>query len=385
MGLWNKLVRLSRRNVLRVAGMCAARGWIPAARVLIRYLAPPVVFHDSHLALANMAVDDAAQWSKLVNAYFASNNLSEINLTEDANPSYFTLGSPASKSVEQEPKVSVIMSAFNAERYIAASIRSILGQSWQNIELLVVDDCSTDATTQVVEDLARSDERIRLIRSPVNAGTYVCRNLAFDHCAGEFVTTQDSDDWSHPERIRIQAQYLISNPELPANMSCNVRMSEDGHFELTSFGTYTTYRCCASLMIRARVVKSMFGYWDSVRVSADNEYIERMLTVLGPQAVKIISQPLMIQLRRENSLTTNPLTLGANGRLSLARQKYQEAYLTWHKSLHAQNCALPFPVEKREFFAPEEILVPYSSVLRVFGLTKSDKSLSELGGGETGV
>lgn len=90
--------------------------------------------------------------------------------------------------------VSVIMPAYNAERFIVEAIRSARTQSETRIEILVIDDCSSDATAALVERLAGQDARIRLIRRPVNGGPAAARNAGLDAARGEWVALLDADD-----------------------------------------------------------------------------------------------------------------------------------------------------------------------------------------------
>ncbi len=263
------------------------------------------------------------------------------------------------------------MSAYNAQDHIHVAVQSILAQSWKNLELIIVDDASTDNTSDILEIYQQEDPRIRVIINSVNVGTYACRNLALDHCSGDYITCHDSDDWAHPDRIKLQVEYLLSSPSVIGNMSRSVRLHEDGKFEPTSWGTYITDRCCVSFMFRSAVVRQMFGNWDSVRVSADVELVERIYSVLGIKAIHILPQPLVFQLRRKNSLTTMPGTLGLGERSSFARQQYKKAYQDWHKTLHRNNCHLTFPIITRSFEAPLEICVPYSDVNEILKQSNS--------------
>ena len=90
-------------------------------------------------------------------------------------------------------KVSVIMPAYNMERYIYAAIDSVQKQTYSNWELLVIDDGSKDATCDIVERLAAEDTRIRLIRNEKNMGVARTRNRGFELASGEYVALLDSD------------------------------------------------------------------------------------------------------------------------------------------------------------------------------------------------
>lgn len=107
-----------------------------------------------------------------------------------------------------EPLISVIMPAYNADRFIAEAIRSVRAQSHGNWELLVLDDGSADTTCQVVERLSREDPRIRLIRNEKNMGVARTRNRGFDLCKGEYVALLDADDVWHPQKLSRQLALL---------------------------------------------------------------------------------------------------------------------------------------------------------------------------------
>lgn len=105
---------------------------------------------------------------------------------------------------ETQPLVSVIMPAYNCERYIEIAIRSVIAQTYQNWELLVIDDGSTDSTPEIVETLASVDARIKLIRNPVNIGVAKTRNKGFVLSRGHFVALLDSDDVWYPNKLEKQ-------------------------------------------------------------------------------------------------------------------------------------------------------------------------------------
>ncbi len=108
------------------------------------------------------------------------------------------------------PLVSVIMPAYNAERYIAEAITSVLAQTHQNWELLVVNDGSTDATKAIVEGF--DDPRIKLYNK-VNEGIGSARNLALQHVRGVFICGLDSDDVLPPNSIAARLAVFDANPE----------------------------------------------------------------------------------------------------------------------------------------------------------------------------
>lgn len=102
------------------------------------------------------------------------------------------------------PVVSVVMPAYNTEKYIREAVSSIENQTLRDWELLVVDDCSTDHTYEILQKLAQEDARIKIIRNQTNCGAAMSRNIAFSQCSGKYVALLDSDDLWEPEKLEKQ-------------------------------------------------------------------------------------------------------------------------------------------------------------------------------------
>lgn len=105
-------------------------------------------------------------------------------------------------------KVSVIMAAYNSERYIREAVNSVLAQTYADLELLVVDDCSTDGTYDILQECAAKDARLQLLRNKCNQGCAPSRNRALAACSGSFVAFIDSDDVWQPQKLEQQLQFL---------------------------------------------------------------------------------------------------------------------------------------------------------------------------------
>lgn len=109
-----------------------------------------------------------------------------------------------SERKKAQPLVSVVMAAYNVQAYIQDAIASVQAQTVSDWELLVIDDCSTDGTRELVCTLAEADRRIRLVCNETNQGTAATRNRGFELCRGEFVALLDSDDCWRPEKLEKQ-------------------------------------------------------------------------------------------------------------------------------------------------------------------------------------
>ena len=103
--------------------------------------------------------------------------------------------------------VSVVMAAYNAEKTIQQAVLSVLGQTYQNLELLVVDDGSSDNTEAVVKELAVKDNRIKLMHSASNHGVSYARKYALKKARGSWVAILDSDDVWRPDKLEKQIRF----------------------------------------------------------------------------------------------------------------------------------------------------------------------------------
>ncbi|NDV46092.1 glycosyltransferase [Paludibacter sp. 221] len=130
------------------------------------------------------------------------------------------------KAYLSSEKVSVIMPVFNMENTVAEAIESILQQTYNNFELIIVDDCSTDKTVNVVETF--TDKRIRLIRNDERKGNYVRRNQGIDIAKGKYIAVMDADDISLPGRFEKQIRFLRANSDYLAVGSDIVYFSKEG-------------------------------------------------------------------------------------------------------------------------------------------------------------
>ena len=109
------------------------------------------------------------------------------------------------------PLVSIITPSYNSERYIAHTINSILFQSFQDWELLIIDDCSTDRTTEIVNEYCTDDPRINLISLSENSGAAVARNKGIEAATGRFIAFLDSDDAWLPHKLEQQLKFMQAN------------------------------------------------------------------------------------------------------------------------------------------------------------------------------
>jgi teichuronic acid biosynthesis glycosyltransferase TuaG len=125
------------------------------------------------------------------------------------------------------PLVSIITPAYNAERFINESIKSVLNQTYSNWEMIIVDDCSTDHTTEVVASYGQNDSRIQLIELERNSGPAIARNTAMDKARGRFIAFLDSDDLWLPNKLERQLDFMLEK-DIAFSFTEYGRIKEDG-------------------------------------------------------------------------------------------------------------------------------------------------------------
>ncbi|WP_243373871.1 glycosyltransferase [Geotalea sp. SG265] len=133
------------------------------------------------------------------------------------------------------PKVSVIIPAFNCERYIRQAVESVLSQTERDLELLVVNDGSTDGTLSIVERLAEKDNRIRVISQPNSGKPSIARNRGIRHASGEFVSFLDADDLFYPRKLEKQLRVFRHYPHLNLVFHDVKNLSQNGEVDSGSY------------------------------------------------------------------------------------------------------------------------------------------------------
>src|SRR5258706_16237331 len=129
--------------------------------------------------------------------------------------------------VHNLPQVSVVMPVYNAERHLETAVRSILNQTWKDLEFICVDDGSNDRSLQILQGLAHEDNRIKIL-SRTNRGIVDSLNDGIALARGEFVARMDADDVSLPHRLGQQLDYLNSHPEVLCVGSRALKIDSDG-------------------------------------------------------------------------------------------------------------------------------------------------------------
>jgi glycosyltransferase involved in cell wall biosynthesis len=127
------------------------------------------------------------------------------------------------------PIVSVIMTVYNGQPYIAEAIESALAQTYRNLELIIVDDCSPDHSEDVIRQYL-GDKRLVLVRNDSNAGVAASRNRGLAIAKGEYITFLDQDDVWLPHKLELQVAAILSHPDIGLLHAGYARIDEKGDF-----------------------------------------------------------------------------------------------------------------------------------------------------------
>lgn len=281
-------------------------------------------------------------------------------------------------TANSSPLISVIVPLYNAAHTVGTALCSLFDQVSVRLEIIVVDDASEDSGAEEVarwQGMAPNHVSLKLIRHATNQGAYAARNTGLAAATGEVVTTHDSDDWSHPQKLITQWRALAANPQAKACLASWVRVTPELLFHRWRLDEYGwVYPNISSLLLRREVI-DILGFWDAVSVNADTEYRERVEAAFGPESVifALPGVPLAFGRADEGSLTQHSRSHLATKFTGL-RYRYMAAARRWHalagniqtdcvqagslRPGRAQQLYMPQHPKQRPFVAPAAMLRP---------------------------
>jgi len=185
------------------------------------------------------------------------------------------------------PKISVLMPAYNTEKYIGEAIESILNQTFKDFEFIIIDDCSTDNTWEIIQGYVKKDERIIVLRNKKNSKICKTLNRGIDIAKGKYIARMDADDWSYPDRFEKQFKFMENNPEVVISGGtmevCDEKMDllnqrkynlTDGEIRKKLF-RYSPF-CHATTIYKTKIVKKINGYDEMFYVAQDYDFYFRL-------------------------------------------------------------------------------------------------------------
>lgn len=270
-----------------------------------------------------------AEWIEAMNGLYTSLEMVTIGLDDDSTLPLLDRLVSTTKTTVAGPKVSVIMPTFSPNTGIFTALGSLLQQTWSNIEIIVVDDGSPEGFDEILNEVENLDSRILVIRQQENGGAYVARNTGLAEATGEYVTTHDDDDWSHPEKLATQASALMADNAIAATTSAHIRTTQDMHFKRINSRPRHLQTNYSSLMFRKSVINQLGG-WDSSNRGSDTELASRITQNFGKSSViHFVDKPLSFSRVWAGSLTSGEVY---RGYFTYSRLLYRWAFRGWHRN-----------------------------------------------------
>ena len=291
-----------------------------------------------------------ADWLRRFNDIFETAGLAPISLAEGESTRFDRIMSARTPIVQDAdgPLVTVVVSVFAPDQSLLTALRSLSEQTWPHLQVLVVDDRSPEEFLPLIEEGVALDERFELHRMSENGGTYKIRNFAIERAKGDFIAFQDSDDWSHPERIERQLAPLLADSDVVATFSRSVRVFSN--LSASKLGYSPVRRNVSSLLMRRDPVLTELGAFDDVRKAADSEFLERLEQHFAEERVVSLSSPLALVQLTSDSLSRTDFQFGWRDGNRVA---YRQSFEHWHEHIEAGDESVHLtPDVPRRFPAP---------------------------------
>jgi hypothetical protein len=289
---------------------------------------------EAHAIGAGIAIDDGNFEGArgCINALFAGDALSP---PLDDRGDGFDIASFGERRGERVPAggegplVSMIVPVRDGAETIAIAVRSIARQSWRAIEIVIVDDGSTDASGAIAAQLAQEDPRIRVIANTGPAGVAGARNTGVAAARGRWIGFLDADDWAHPERIARQAAMLATGAA--ASVSHHIRIDARGR--PVAPRVFPIVRLCPISMLVDADALGRAGPFEIARTGSDAEMLARLDVVIGRRRIRRDRALLTVASWRPASLSSD----AAHGMFAADRFAYREDWMR----RHAARAGLP--------------------------------------------
>lgn len=228
------------------------------------------------------------------------------------------------------PDISVIMSVYNGEAYLEEAIESIINQTFKNWELIVINDCSTDSTPEILSSLSNKDERIKVHTNEVNLRLPTSLNKAISLSSGKYIARMDADDISLPNRLEKQYRFMEENSDV-ALSSCRFMTVKNGVYMSGGAGGRCDHSALSAMLLvanpilhpgviaKAEVMKS-FNYDTTLTCTEDLELWTRM--VMEGQKIEILPECLLIYRLHDKQITSTTLERQHTEVLKIQRKYY---------------------------------------------------------------
>lgn len=215
------------------------------------------------------------------------------------------------------PKISVVMPVHNGERYLEEAVESVLGQSFRDLELIIVENASTDRSLEIAKNFMLLDERVRVLQSDIPSAS-AAMNLGFDHARANWIARMDSDDIWLPEKLERQWQFIQNNPDIDVVGTWGWHIGASGkrmgmfrvgptsreQFQRLRRENEVIYLLSPSTMFSRRSAEASGGHDEQYIVAQDIEYWTRLADQFS---VLTLTEPLVLYRVHATSLSSSQL------------------------------------------------------------------------------
>lgn len=293
---------------------------------------------------------DPRGWASAFSAALHSDRLGQLEAPLGGTPDFDQLRYEPRREVSSSGLVTVIMSAYRPGPALVTAVRSVMAQTWADVELLVVDDASGpdwQSDSGVLAQVEALDPRVRVIRKAINGGTYRARNTALRQARGEFFTVIDSDDRWHPQTLEVCLAPLIEDRALLATRAEGVRVPQS--LVLTRPGYRPRFVSAATVLYRRAEVVGRVGFFDPTSKGADTEFARRLEASCG-RVIRDIAETTTLLRAGDSTLSAGEFRAGWR---HPARHQYKSLYGAWHRAIgEGEALAYLDPEEERVFPEP---------------------------------
>ncbi len=214
-----------------------------------------------------------------------------------------------------KPDISIIMSVYNGEMYLEEAIESVVNQTFENWELVVINDCSTDSTREILENFALKDKRIKVHHNEVNLKLPSSLNKAISLCKGKYIARMDADDICLPQRLEKQFLFMEENPDISLS-SCRFMTVKNGVYASGGAGGRCDNQALRAMLLisnpilhpgviaKAQVMKDL-GYDTTLTCTEDLELWTRM--AIKNLKMQILPECLLIYRLHDKQITSTTL------------------------------------------------------------------------------
>lgn len=229
-----------------------------------------------------------------------------------------------------KPAISVILSVYNGETYLKEAIESVRNQTFQNWELVVINDCSTDGTAAILADFAARDPRIKVHHNEVNLRLPTSLNKAIDLSEGKYIARMDADDICLPDRLQKQYDFMEQNGDVDLS-SCRFLTLKNGVYACGGVGGRCDHAALMAMLLvsnpilhpgviaKAEVMKQL--HYDTTRTCTEDLELWTRMAIQG-YTLRILPECLLIYRLHDKQITSTTLARQHTEVLDIQRTYY---------------------------------------------------------------